>query len=77
MITVLNPNQFFDLRNQKAKELISDLIEAQKRLLREEFDAALTDAHARAVIDIADTLDFKDLTRELEQDFEIEKLINL
>lgn len=76
MITIINPTQFLDIRNNKSQDLIADLIEMQKVRLRYEFDTALTDAHARACIDIADTLGFFELTEEMKQDLEIEKLLN-
>lgn len=77
MITVINPTQFLDIRNNKAQDLIADLIEMQKVRLRYEFDTSLTDAHARACIDIADTLDFTELAIDMERDLEIERLLKL
>jgi hypothetical protein len=77
MLIVTNAAQFLDFRNEKTKDLIAALIEIQKTLLREEFDSSLTDANARACIDIADTLGFFEMATEMEQDLEIEKLLTV
>jgi len=77
MLIITNPDQFLDFKNLKTKDLIAELITAQKNLLRKEFDNALTDAHAQAAIDLAFTLGFTEEGCEMEQDLEIEKILTL